>query len=178
MGLSGEPARWHAEHPAPNEPAGLGLLGVDVSPTEVEGRPQTVVQLLFDDDQVGFDRTLLDGPMVAELHRDDGGIAAREPFDHDRFRRVLHAEREAGESITRGVLVLSGGELPPPWVRMAFVPMDIADTAGATLVIRRTSTAEMLAGVERAHAEGAVSDEERRALLTSIDQLHPADPEP
>ena len=150
-----------------------GLVGVDVAETRVEGGSRTVVQLLLDDDRPGFDRTLLDAPVVAEVIGADGHALAREPFDHDAFRRRLLEERREGESVTRGVLLLTDGEPPPPWVRLAFLPLPIRATEGTRLVVRRTAVEELRAGVERAHAAGAVGDDERRALLTSIEQLHP-----
>jgi hypothetical protein len=154
--------------------ARTGLVGVDVAETQVDGAPRTVVQLLFDDDQPSFDRTLLDAPIVAEVVGADGAPLAREPFDHDAFRRQLRAEQEAGESTTRGVLLLTGGELPPAWVRLAFLPLPLERTAGTRLVLRRTTVEELRAGVEQAHAAGTVEDGERHALLTVIDQLHRA----
>src|SRR5690349_20469098 len=104
-----------------------GLLGVDVRGRSIDGQDQTVVQILLDDDRPGFDPTLLDAPMVAELTDPDGRTVATEPFDHDRFRQRLRAERDAGESVLRGVLVLTDGELPPPYVRLAFLPVAIGD---------------------------------------------------
>ncbi len=50
-------------------------------------------------------------------------------------------------------------------------------TAGAHLVVRRTAVAELVAGVEAAHANGEITDDDRRALLTSIDQRHPNRPD-
>lgn len=155
-----------------------GLIGVDVAPTQVDGAPRTVVQLLLDDDQPGFDRTLLDAPIVAEVVGPDGEPLAREPFDHDAFRRRLVAERAAGESTARGVLLLTGGQPPPPWVRLAFLPVPLERTAGTLLVLRRTTVEELRRGVEQAHSAGEVDDRERQALLTVIEQLHPtADPD-
>lgn len=150
-----------------------GILGVDIAATTVEGQTQSVVQVLFDDDVPGFDTTLLDAPMVAELVDHDGAVMLREPFDHDRFRQQLQRERAAGESTTRGVLLLTNGELPPPWVRLAFVPVAIETTDGASLVVRRTTVAELNDGVEAAFAQGALTDEQRTAVLTSIAQRHP-----
>jgi hypothetical protein len=152
---------------------GPGVVGIDVAPRELDGVEHTVAQLLLDDDHPLFDRALLDGPIVAELIARDGAVLAREPFDHDRFRRQLQAERDAGESITRGVLVLTGGELPPPYVRLAFLPVAIASTAGAELIVRQSSVAELIAGVEQAYADGEITDDERRAVLISIEQRHP-----
>lgn len=156
-----------------------GVLGVDVASRTIDGHHWTVVQLLLDDDHPLFDRELLDAPMVAEVrthgHEDCGGpvALALEPFDHDAFRRRLQAEHAAGESTTRGVLVRTGGELPPPYVRLAFLPIELAQTAGADLIVRRTNVAELVAGVEAAYANGDITDADRRALLITIEQRHP-----
>jgi hypothetical protein len=174
--LTGHPVRVE-RGAAPEVPGadllGIDLFGVDVAGRDVDGSPHTVVQVLLDDDASGFDRTLLDGLLVAEV-LDGDTVRAREPFDHDAFRRRLHAEREAGERTTRGVLLLTGGELPPPWIRLAFLPVAIADTAGAVLVVRRTTPAELVAGVEEAHALGELTDDEHLSVLTVIDQHLPA----
>jgi len=168
--LGGGPGRSMV---APGSPGGRdGLVGVDVSPRDVDGVAHTVVQLLLDDDVPGFDRGLLDGPMVAEL-ADGDRVVAREAFDHDVFRRRLLAERQAGTSTTRGILVLTEGEPPPPWVRLAFLPVAIESTAGQTLRIVTTTVPELLAGVDEAYGRGEVTDEERRALIVSIEQRHP-----
>ena len=155
-----------------------GVLGIDVASRTIDGHPWTVVQLLLDDDHPLFDRTLLDAPIVAEVrthgHPDGPPVAlALEPFDHDAFRRRLQAEQSAGETTTRGVLVRTGGELPPPYVRLAFLPIELAATAGTDLLVRRTTVAELVAGVEAAHGRGEISDDDRRALLISIEQRHP-----
>ncbi|WP_426570990.1 hypothetical protein [Aquihabitans sp. McL0605] len=155
-----------------------GVMGLDVGSRTIDGHHWTVVQLLLDDDHPLFDRTLLDAPIVAEVrthgHRDGGPVAlALEPFDHDGFRRQLALEHAAGESTTRGVLVRTGGELPPAYVRLAFLPIELAATAGADLLVRRTTVAELVAGVEEAYAKAAITDDERRALLISIEQRHP-----
>jgi hypothetical protein len=156
-----------------------GVLGVDVAARSIDGRAWTVVQLLLDDDHPLFDRTLLDAPVVAEVRsRGDGAgstpaTLALEPFDHDAFRRQLRAEREAGEQTTRGVLVLTGGELPPPFLRLAFLPVELASLAGAVLTVRRTTVAELVGGVEAAHGRGEIGDDDRRALLIGIEQRHP-----
>lgn len=152
-----------------------GVIGIDVAARTIDGHHWTVVQLLLDDDHPLFDRTLLDQPVVAEVRgrHGEGPVLALEPFDHDAFRRRLQAEQAAGEHTTRGVLVLTGGQLPPPYVRVAFLPMELAETAGARLTVRRTSVAELVAGVEQAFAAGEVTDDERRALLIGIEQRHP-----
>lgn len=170
--LTGGPVRVLTEDSG-SAAAGQGLLGVDVTGRAVDGSPRTVVQVLFDDDLPGFDRSLLDDPIVAELIDPDGRPVAREPLDHDAFRRRLNSEREAGESVTRGVLVLTDGEPPPPWVRLGFLPIGLTETTGTTLVLRRTTVDALVEGVEVAYREGAVTDNERDGLLTVIAQLHP-----
>ena len=155
--------------------ARAGVMGIDIAAREVDGQQFTVAQLLLDDDLDGFDRSLLNSPIVAELVDHDDVVMLREPFDHDRFRRQLHEERAAGESTTRGVLVLTNGELPPPWVRLAFVPVPLETTDGGTLVVRRTTVAELNDGVEVAFGRGAITETERRAVLISIEQRHPKD---
>src|SRR5690242_3934842 len=72
------------------------VAGVDVTGRDLDGSATTVVQLLLDDDDPRFDHSLLDGPLVAEIVDAAGAVIGREPFDHDRFRRQLRAEREAG----------------------------------------------------------------------------------
>lgn len=158
--------------PPGSPPHELGLLGVDVRTLELEGQPHLVVQALFDDDTPGFDHGLLHDPLVADVFDAGGGTVLRELFDHDRFRRALHADREAGENELRGVLVRTDGELPPHYVRLAFLPLRIEDTDGTVLVIRRAGVDELVAGVEVAHARGEVTDVEREAMLVTIEQRH------
>jgi hypothetical protein len=151
-----------------------GVLGLDVARRDVDGLPYTVVQLLLDDDHPWFDPTLLDGAVVAELISDaDGAVLAREPFDHDGFRRRLRAEQESGESTTRGILVLDDGELPPRWIRLAFLSIDLVRTVGATLVLRRTTFEDLADGVEAARARNEITAAERDGLLLTIDQHRP-----
>jgi len=177
MELSGRPGQVMFDDEA--EHAG-GLLGIDVAPQEIDGTRFTVVQVLLDDDLIGFDVSLLDGPLVAELveaENSDGTehdtVIVREPFDHDRFRQRLLHERTAGESILRGVLVLTDGELPPPWIRLAFLPTELAATAGSILVVRRTTVLELVDGADQALAAGALGEDEHRAMLVSIEQRYP-----
>ena len=171
VALTGRPVRFTGEGGAPVSPD-PGVIGLDISSTSVDDVAHTVVQLLLDDDATGFDPGLLDRPVVAELI-DGVDIVAREPFDHDQFRRRLKAERSVGESTTRGVLLLTGGDLPPRWVRLAFLAVDITRTAGLALVVRPTTRAELVEGVESAHARGDITDDEQRAVLASIEQRHP-----
>ena len=161
---------------APSGPvSGLpaGVVGIDVARRVVKGAAQVVVQLLLDDEVAGFDRSLLDAPIVVELADVGGRTVAREPFDHDVFRRRLRDELAAGQQITRGVLVLDRGELLPPWIRLAFVPAELADIVGHTLVVRRATRDDLVAGVDGAYAAGELTDDERTAMLTSIEQRHP-----
>lgn len=151
----------------------VGVLGVDVAPTTIDDRPYVVVQVLFDDGRPTFDRGLLDEPLVAELVDSAGHVTLREPFDHDQFRRTLQRERHAGQETTRGVLILTHGELPPPWIRLAFLPLDLAQTEGSTLVVRRTTLDELLAGVDASYEAGEIGDDERRALVIAIEQRLP-----
>ncbi len=169
--LSGRPTQVMIEDGSSS--ASSGVLGVDVTGRVLDGEAQTVVQILLDTDRADFDPALLDGPLVAELRDGVGTVVAREPFDHDRFRRQLHAERESGTSVTRGVLVLTDGELPPPWVRLAFLPVPIAATIATTLAVRRTTVAELVDGVDQAYARGDVTDNERQAVIVAITQRHP-----
>ena len=150
-----------------------GVLGVDVTGLAVEGEDHTVVQVLFDDDAPAFDRSLLDAPLVAELRTPAGDVVVRDLFDHDRFRRALQADQEAGGRELRGVLVLTGGELPPPYVRLAFLPVGVDGTAGTTLAVVRTDVADLVAAVDGALAVGEISEAEHRALHTTIEQRHP-----
>ncbi|MCB0971359.1 MAG: hypothetical protein KDA97_07565 [Acidimicrobiales bacterium] len=175
--LAGGPAQVLAA--AIDRPTAAGLVGVDVAAATIDGHATTVVQLLLDDDHPGFDATLLDAPLVAELRTHGHGpdaspvVLALEPLDHDAFRRRLAQEQADGASTTRGVLVRTGGQLPPPHVRLAFLPLEIAATAGTCLTVRRTTVAELVAGIEAAFARGEVTDDERRAVLVGIEQRHP-----
>jgi hypothetical protein len=168
--LTGAPVRVTFDDGTGSTP---GVLGVDVTDRIIEGAPHTVVQFLVDDDAPGFDPDLLDGPVVVDLVDGDAAVLARELLDHDRFRRQLRAERDLGRSTLRGVLVLTDGSLPPPWVRLAFLPVELASTGGAQLVLRRSTVPDLLAGVDAAHAAGELTDDERRTAITSIEQRHP-----
>lgn len=153
-----------------------GILGVDVRGTSVEGAPHVVVQVLLDDDRPDFDPALYDAPVVVDVLGGDAGMLASELADHDRFRRALRDERDQGRPQRRGVLLLTDGELPERWVRLAFLALPIAATSGATLVLRRAAPEELVDGVERAYADGAIGDDERAAALTTIEHLHPLRP--
>ncbi len=151
-----------------------GVLGVDVSSLGVEGVDHTVVQVLFDDDAPAFDHDLLDAPMVAELRTPAGDVVVRDLFDHDRFRHELRTDQESGRNELRGVLVITGGELPPRYVRLAFLPVDVTGTAGTTLAVVRTDVAELLMAVDDALEREEIDEAEHGALLTTIEQRHPA----
>ncbi|MFN7149196.1 MAG: hypothetical protein ACK4V6_06920, partial [Microthrixaceae bacterium] len=127
----------------------------------------------LDDDRPDFDPALYDAPLVVDVLGADAGMLASELADHDRFRRALRDERDQGRPQRRGVLLLTDGELPERWVRLAFLPLELAATGGATLALRRVAPEELVDGVERAHADGAIGDDERTAALTTIEHLHP-----
>ena len=90
--MSGVPAQ--AETATGSGPYDAGVLGLAVHPKEIDGLEHTVVQLMLDDDRSGFDPALLGCPLVAEVRTPAGDLVARELFDHDAFRRRLHAERK------------------------------------------------------------------------------------
>lgn len=169
--LAGRPARRMADEPGPA--LGPGVLGVDVSPRSVDDVAHTVVQLLLDDDQAGFDQSLLDTPVVADVLAADGTLVARELFDHDRFRRRLRRERDDGGAELRGVLVLTDGELPPPWVRMAFLRVPLDSTAGTELVVARSTADELATAVHDSHAAGLIGESDRATALMTLEQRHP-----
>jgi hypothetical protein len=149
------------------------LIGVDVTRRAVDGVEHTVVQVLLDDDRPDFAPAFYDAPIVADVVHPDGSVVARELLDHDRFRRQLAAEREEGRSERRGVLLLDDGQVPEPWVRLAFLPVTLATTAGTTLQLQRTTVDELIEGIERAAADGAMSSAERTGALTAVEHLHP-----
>jgi hypothetical protein len=169
--LIGGPGRVET---APGSPAAdRGVLGVDVSALSVEGDPHVVVQLLLDDDAPGFDRSLLDAPLLAELRNATGDVAIRDLFDHHEFRQRLHAEQQAGGNELRGVLVLPGGELPPPYVRIAFLQVPIEKTAGATLAIVRTEADALVRAVDEALGQRKIDRIEHRSMKLAVEQRHP-----
>jgi hypothetical protein len=71
------------------------------------------------------------------------------------------------------VLLLDDGQVPEPWVRLAFLPVTLATTAGTTLQLQRTTVDELVEGIERAAADGAMSSAERTGALTAVEHLHP-----
>ena len=151
-----------------------GVLGAAISPKAIDGSEHTVVQVMFDDDRPGFDRSLLDCPLVAEVRAPADDVVTRELFDHDRFRRDLHAERAGGGDVLRGVLLLTDGELPPAYLRLAFLDLPVADTDGCDVAIVRSRREELIGAIDAARADGSLGDDEHRALTTTIDQRHPA----
>ena len=169
--LSGVTAQ--AETATGSDPYDLGLLGLAVHPKKIDGLEQTVVQMMFDDDRSGFDASLIECPLVAELRSSSGDLVARELFDHDVFRQRLHAERQAEGDELHGVLVLSDGELPPRYLRLAFLPVRLAATAGHTLSVVRSTRTELIDGVEAGFADGSLTDRQRRHLIVAIEQRHP-----
>lgn len=170
--LPGRPIQ--AETAPGSPPFERGILGAAVSPKTIDGTEHTVVQLLFDDDHPTFDPSLLDCPLVAELRTPAGDVVTRELFDHDRFRRQLQEERATGGKELRGVLVLTGGELPPPYIRLAFLTVPVAETAGCELVVIRSERDALAAAIHAGHADGSLTDREHRGLLTTVEQRHPA----
>lgn len=169
--LSGQAAQ--AETATGSGPYDLGLLGLAVHPKEIDGLDHTVVQLMFDDDRDGFDPSLIECPLVAEVRSETGDLVARELFDHDGFRRRLRADRQTEGDELRGVLVLTDGELPPPYLRLAFLPVPLAATAGHTLSVVRSARGELIDGIEAGFADGSLTDRQRRHLIVAIEQRHP-----
>lgn len=170
IALTGGPVR--VERVNGSSTLSTDVLGIDVAERTIDGVDHTVVQVMLDDDRPGFDPALFDAPVLAEVTAPDGSLSARELLDHDRFRTALRDERNAGRSERRGVLLLTDGSLPPPWIRLCFLRMALTAGAGATLVLRRTTVEDLVAGVERSAAEGAITDNERVAALTAIEHLH------
>ena len=172
LALDGRPTQTQT---APGDaPYEAGVLGVAVHPKAIDGEDHTVVQIMLDDDRPGFDRTLLDCPMVAEVRTPAGDVITRELFDHDTFRRALDTERRAGGDDLRGVLLRTGGELPPPYLRLGFLALALADTDGCALVVSRFDRDELLEAVDAGRDDGSLAAGEHRSLTTMIDQRHPA----
>lgn len=167
----GRPAQMQTSPGSP--PFEGGILGAAMSPKPIDGSEHTVVQLMLDDDRPGFDRSLLDCPLVAEMRTPAGDVVTRELFDHDRFRQQLHAERAAGGDELRGVLLLTDGALPPAYLRLAFLAVTLPDTEGCELVVTRTERAELLAAIDAGRDDGSLREDEHRGLRTTIEQRHP-----
>lgn len=167
----GRPAQMQTAPGSP--PFEGGVLGAAMSPKPIDGNEHTVVQLMLDDDRPGFDRSLLDCPLVAEVRTPAGDVVTRELFDHDRFRQELHAERAASGDDLRGVLLLTDGELPPAYLRLAFLSVPLSDTEGCDLVVIRSERAELLAAIDTGRDDGSLREDEHRGLRTTIEQRHP-----
>ncbi len=171
LALGGQPSQMQT---APGDPPfEAGLLGVALSPKDIDDTPHTVVQAMFDDDRPGFDRTLLDCPLMAEVRTPAGDVVTRDLFDHAGFRRALQAERASGGDELRGVLLLTGGELPPAYLRLAFLDIPVAATDGCMLVVVRSERDDLLEAIDAGHADGSLSEREHRCLTTMIDQRPP-----
>ena len=163
---------------APGSPAyEAGILGAALSPKMIEDTEHTVVQVMLDDDRPRFDRSLLDCPLVAEMHTPDGDLLTRDLFDHERFRRQLREERDAGGNELRGVLLLTGGELPPPYLRLAFLNVAVAGTDGCDLVVVLSARDELVEAIDAGRADGSLQEHEHHGLITTIQQRHPKTPE-
>ena len=168
---SGRPAQMQTAPGTP--PYEIGVLGAALSPKTIDGAEHTVVQVMLDDDRPGFDRSLLDCPLVAEVRTPAGDVVTRELFDHDEFRRHLHDERATGGDELRGVLLVTAGELPPAYLRLAFLAVSVADTEGCTLVVVRSDRDDLVAAIDAGKADGSLSLGEHRSLMTTIEQRHP-----
>lgn len=172
IALDGRPTQSQT---APGDtPYEAGVLGVAVHPKTIDGEAHVVVQVMLDDDRPGFDRSLLDCPLVAEVRTPAGDVITRELFDHDAFRRALDRERHAGGDDLHGVLLRTGGELPPAYLRLGFLALPLADTAGCSLVVSRFGRDELVEAVDAGRADGSLAAVEHRSLTTMIDQRHPA----
>lgn len=170
LALGGRPSQMQT---APGDgPFDAGVLGVALSPKDIDGADHTVVQVMLDDDRPRFDRSLLDCPLVAEVRTPAGDVITRELFDHDGFRRRLQTERAGGGDDLRGVLLLTGGQLPPAYLRLAFLSVPIGDTEGCELVVTRFARDELVDAVDAGLADGSLTDGEHRSLTTMIEQRH------
>ena len=171
IALDGRPVQTQT---APGDAAHeTGVLGVAVHPKVIDGDDHSVVQVMLDDDRPGFDRSLLDCPMVAEVRTPAGDVITRELFDHDAFRRDLDDERRAGGDDLRGVLLRTGGELPPAYLRLGFLDMALSDAEGCSLVVSRFGRDELIEAVDAGKADGSLAAGEHRSLTIMIDQRHP-----
>lgn len=167
----GRPAQMQTAPGSP--PFEHGVLGAAMSPKPIDGNEHTVVQLMLDDDRPGFDRSLLDCPLVAEIRTPGGEVLTRELFDHDRFRQGLRDERVAGGDELRGVLLLTDGELPPAYLRLAFLSVPVPDTEGCDLVVTRSERDALLGAIDAGRDDGSLREDEHRGLRTTIEQRHP-----
>ena len=75
---------------------------------------------------------------------------------------------------SRGVLLLTAGELPPAYLRFAFLDTPLARIGGCTLVVARSERVDLVASIEQGYGDGSLTDEEYQGLMTGIDQRHPA----
>ena len=170
--LSGVAAQ--AETATGSDPYERGVLGISVDSKRIEGTDHTVMQVMFDDDRPGFDARTLECPLVAEIRSPAGDLITRELFDHDAFRQRLRADRDTGGNDLRGVLLLTDGELPPAYLRFAFLDTALGHLGGCTLVVARSDRDDLVASIEQGYGEGLLTDEEYQGLMTTIDQRHPA----
>jgi hypothetical protein len=69
--------------------------------------------------------------------------------------------------------VLPGGELPPHYLRLAFLPVPVEETAGTTLAVVRTDVPDLVTAVDDALEREEITEAEHRSLLTAIEQRHP-----
>ncbi len=179
LALSGGPAQiMVSDQSAVTGPH--GVLGVDVASRTIDGHHWTVVQLLLDDDHPLFDRELLDAPVVAEVrthgHADCGGPVA---LPRARALRPRRLPPPAPGRTGRRRVHDPGRPRPYRWRAAAALraPRVPPDRAGpdrrSDLIVRRTTVAELVAGVEAAYAKGDITDDDRRALLITIEQRHP-----
>ena len=170
--LSGVAAQ--AETATGSDPYERGVLGISVDSKRIEGTDHTVMQVMFDDDRPGFDARTLECPLVAEIRSPAGDLITRELFDHDAFRQRLRVDRDTGDNDLRGVLLLTDGELPPAYLRFAFLDTPLARIGGCTLVVARSERVDLVASIEQGYGDGSLTDEEYQGLMTGIDQRHPA----
>ena len=63
--------------------------------------------------------------------------------------------------------------VPPRYLRLAFLPVRLAATAGHTLSVVRSTRTELIDGVEAGFADGSLTDRQRRHLIVAIEQRHP-----
>ena len=71
-------------------------------------------------------------------------------------------------------LLLTAGELPPAYLRFAFLDTPLARIGGCTLVVARSERVDLVASIEQGYGDGSLTDEEYQGLMTGIDQRHPA----